>query len=319
MASAYGTIARRNSLTPPQEDREDDEKEKEQNHSPERPEPLTFMDDEVSIANEDEVVLLHGDMVHELHIAAGTSTHSPHRAESSLVLEAVYDKLHELNNADTQQFAEHQMGEDSVSISLASSRPPSTRRLSTQSRNVHFSMKDIEEDMESADEADDVAAQTLIEKHHNLLPSQIKNGRRRSASNGNARNAGNAKRRRKERKLRLSKQNLREHEMRNGLMQTLQRKVMSRRLERSDVRAMSGSELSEMSLYLNTLQTLILDEKRRRECCVLCNNPMRSLVLLLPCRHQNVCAQCESTRSLETCPTCGKQVRNIVFPLPHGK
>jgi len=228
--------------------------------------------------------------------------------------------------------AEHQNGEDSVSISMNSSRPPSIRG----NKNVHFdpnaihgmnkmsSMEDIEENKESADEEFIDENTPEVVNHHNLLPSLVNRRKSRDKNNKTKRKYSDSKeqdkrvsklkdqigknRRGNIRKLRLSQQNLRAH---NGLNQ-LKNKLMDAKLEKKDVAKMSNEQLQEMLIYINRIQWLILDEKQKRECCLICGIPSTSFMLLLPCRHQQICNHCSS--NLQMCPICHQNVESIIKP-----
>merc|ERR1712228_126684 len=63
---------------------------------------------------------------------------------------------------------------------------------------------------------------------------------------------------------------------------------------------------------INWIHNLILDEKKRRECCVQCNDQNKSLVVLLPCAHQNVCFNC--SENLRYCPVCNKTITDVIKP-----
>ena len=363
---------RRNSLTPPQEDKEQDDisiayipmnisevASSSNNTGKFQLEPLTFLDDQkhsdddndmdggkIIIVDEDEMII-NGDKVQELPLhhmnydmdnQLQTEYHHHGSQKENLVEEAANilftTSALPLTNGDQQN------GEDSVSISMNSSRPPSTR----VNKNVHFdmnsmnkvsSMEDIEENKESADE-DFIDENTPeVVNHHNLLPSLVNRRKSRTKKGGKTRRKysdtkqseqdkkvsklknhiahhsliKNGKQGRGNiRKLRLSQQNLRAH---NGLNQ-LKNKLMDAKLEKKDVAKMSNEQLQEMLIYINRIQWLILDEKQRRECCLICGIPSTSFILLLPCRHQRICNHCSS--NLQMCPICHQNVTDIIKP-----
>eukprot|EP01083_Nonionella_stella_P012352 35057_1 len=311
---------RRNSLTPPQEDKEQDDIQYGLSIGP--------FDEESAggdvVIVDDEAMIVNADRVHEVRVYNGY--HQQQQSNGNVVEETV--------NA-LQMFTEqeHQNGEDSVSISMTSSRPPSinsSRPPSTKlNKNVHFDMHsirndysihDIEEHKVSTDDA--MSTTPEIVTHHNLLPSQVQNARntkrgKRDRSSKSilklkdhiAYHHLNGKNRRGNlRKLKLSQQNLKAH---NGLNQ-LKNKLMDAKLEKQHVAKMTSEQLQQMLIYINRIQWLILDEKQKRECCKICSIATTSFALLLPCNHQNVCYHCAST--LKDCPLCNENVRQIVFP-----
>jgi len=346
-------MKRKSSLTPPQEDKEQDDfaiaaDSSAQNSARFQLEPLTlFLDDHdkqsddeadncghIVIVDDDEMII-NGDKVQELPlypISINTEQRFHHDANHEHGENTVEE-------AAIRLFTDHQArnGEDSVSISMNSSRPQSTRL----NKNVHFdmnamhkvsSMDDIEEEESKAS-----ADEEYIDDNNNLLPSQVLRRRKYSESEKqrsksrrkHASSASISKSKQKDKLEKITK--LKEHighlkntktrksHLKNvrlsqhyGLNQ-LKGKLMDAKLEKKDVSKMSNEQLQEMLIYINRIQWLILDEKQKRESCLRCGEHAASFVMLLPCRHQNICYSC-SASDLQICPICHENVRKVVKP-----
>ena len=89
---------------------------------------------------------------------------------------------------------------------------------------------------------------------------------------------------------------------------------MDAKLETKDVSKMSNEQLDEMLIYINRIQWIILDEKQKRECCIICGDSPTKFVLLLPCRHQKICKHCCDKDTFTHCPICNQIVTNKITP-----